>query len=144
MEWAPAVPSRRHRTTTLRIQQPCRMQSRPSPRSVPKTRNQFHARCGKTSGGHPNPSRIRPSSDGTYEPVLLKLEPTPNNFRLVGATEAKQDALQGSTADWGMYSSFVEERLPAQATKAAVGRLPVTGSFGTRAWRVRHSAAPHQ
>lgn len=56
-----------------------------------------------------------------YEPVLLKLEPTPNNFRLVGATEAKQDALQGSTADWGMYSSFVEERLPAQAAKGAVG-----------------------
>jgi hypothetical protein len=56
-----------------------------------------------------------------YEPVLLKLESTPNNFRLVGATEAKQDALQSSTADWGIYSSFVEERIPAQATKAAPG-----------------------
>ena len=56
-----------------------------------------------------------------YEPVLLKLESTTNNFRLVGATEAKQDALQSSTADWGIYSSFVEERIPAQATKAASG-----------------------
>jgi len=56
-----------------------------------------------------------------YEPVLLKLESTPNNFRLVGATEAKQDELQSSTADWGIYSSFVEERIPAQATKAAPG-----------------------
>lgn len=26
-----------------------------------------------------------------YEPVRLKLESTPNNFRLVGATEAKQE-----------------------------------------------------
>jgi hypothetical protein len=56
-----------------------------------------------------------------YEPVLLKLESTPNNFRLVGATEAKQDALQTSAADWGMYSSFVEERVEAQATKVALG-----------------------
>jgi hypothetical protein len=56
-----------------------------------------------------------------YEPVLLKLEPAPNNFRLVGATEAKQDALQSSTADWGTYSSFVEERIAAQETKAAPG-----------------------
>ena len=56
-----------------------------------------------------------------YEPVLLKLESTPNNFRLVGATEAKQDALQTSTTDWGMYSSFVEERIAGQATKIAPG-----------------------
>ena len=56
-----------------------------------------------------------------YEPVLLKLEPTQNNFRLVGATQAKQDTLQSSAADWGMYSSFVEERMPAQATKIAAG-----------------------
>jgi hypothetical protein len=55
-----------------------------------------------------------------YEPVLLKLESTPNNFRLVGATEAKE-ALQASITDWGMYSSFVEDRLAAQATKIAPG-----------------------
>jgi hypothetical protein len=56
-----------------------------------------------------------------YEPVLLKLEPTPSNVRLVGATEAKQDSLQVSTQDWGMYSSFVEERIPAQATSTSPG-----------------------
>jgi hypothetical protein len=56
-----------------------------------------------------------------YEPVLLKLESTPNNFRLVGATQAKQDALQVSSADWDMYSSFVEERVPGQATKIGPG-----------------------
>jgi len=57
-----------------------------------------------------------------YEPVLLKLEATTNNFRVVGATEAKLDALQGPNPDWGMYSSFVEERVPGQATKIAPGR----------------------
>ncbi|HXY47895.1 MAG TPA: hypothetical protein VEI01_00495 [Terriglobales bacterium] len=56
-----------------------------------------------------------------YEPVLLKLEATSSNFRLVGATEARQDALQATTADWGMYSSFVEERVSAQATKVSAG-----------------------
>jgi hypothetical protein len=63
-----------------------------------------------------------------YEPVLLKLEPAPNNFRLVGATEAKQDALQSSTADWGIYSSFVEERMAVQATKAAPGSYQLQSS----------------
>jgi hypothetical protein len=63
-----------------------------------------------------------------YEPVLLKLESAPNNFRLVGATEAKQDALQSSTADWGIYSSFVEERIAAQATKAAPGSYRLQAS----------------
>jgi len=57
-----------------------------------------------------------------YEPVLVRLESTANNLRLVGATEAKPDALQGSSADWGMYSSFVEELVPSQATKNGSGR----------------------
>jgi hypothetical protein len=63
-----------------------------------------------------------------YEPVLLKLESTPNNFRLVGATPAKQDALQTSTTDWGMYSSFIEERVPGQATKVAPGSYQLQAS----------------
>jgi hypothetical protein len=56
-----------------------------------------------------------------YEPVILKLEPTPNNFRLVGATQAKQDAMETAAADWGMYSSFVEERIAAQVEKVSGG-----------------------
>jgi len=63
-----------------------------------------------------------------YEPVLLKLETTSSNFRLVGATEAKQDALQTTTADWGMYSSFVEERVPAQVTKVSAGSYQLQAS----------------
>jgi hypothetical protein len=56
-----------------------------------------------------------------YEPVILKLEPTNNNFRLVGATQAKQDAFEASAADWGMYSSFIEQRVPSQSKKVAAG-----------------------
>ncbi|HYK88788.1 MAG TPA: hypothetical protein VE398_08465 [Acidobacteriota bacterium] len=63
-----------------------------------------------------------------YEPVLLKLEPTPSNFRLVGATQAKQEELQATTTDWGMYSSFVEERVPSQASKIDTGSYELKAS----------------
>jgi hypothetical protein len=63
-----------------------------------------------------------------YEPVLLKLEPTNNNFRLVGATQAKQDVLEASAADWGMYSSFVEERIASQSRKLAAGNYELQSS----------------
>jgi hypothetical protein len=56
-----------------------------------------------------------------YEPVLLKLEPTNNNFRLVGATQAKQDDLESMTPQWSMYSSFLEERVSADSKKLASG-----------------------
>src|SRR6266568_3958816 len=56
-----------------------------------------------------------------YEPALVKLAPSPNNFRLVGATQAKQDVLESSTMDWEIYSSFIEERVGAQATKVSSG-----------------------
>ena len=63
-----------------------------------------------------------------YEPVLLKLTPTPTNFRLVGATEAKSDQMQSAIADWGVYSSFVEERVAAQATKVGSGHYQLQPS----------------
>ena len=56
-----------------------------------------------------------------YEPALVKLAPSANNFRLVGATQAKQDVLESSTMDWEIYSSFIEERVAAQATKVSSG-----------------------
>jgi hypothetical protein len=56
-----------------------------------------------------------------YEPVLVKLTPSANNFRLVGATQAKQDVLESSTMDWEIYSSFIEEPVGAQATKVSSG-----------------------
>jgi hypothetical protein len=55
-----------------------------------------------------------------YEPVLLKLEPTSNNFRLVGATQAKQDDLE-TTPHWTAYATFLEERVSAESRKIFPG-----------------------
>jgi hypothetical protein len=63
-----------------------------------------------------------------YEPVLLKLEPTANNFRLVGATQAKEDAMEASATDWGIYSSFVEDRVAAQVQKVSAGNYQLQAS----------------
>ncbi len=66
-----------------------------------------------------------------YEPVLIRLRPSPSNFRLVGATPVKGSEMQSPTADWDMYASFVEQRVPSQATKVASDRyqVPVSGGL---------------
>ena len=61
-----------------------------------------------------------------YEPVLIKLTPSPKNFRLVGATEAKQDVFESQTSDWQVYSSFVEDRVAAQSKKVGIGQYQLT------------------
>jgi hypothetical protein len=65
-----------------------------------------------------------------YEPVLFRLQPTPSNFRLVGATSANPAEMQSSEANWDMYASFVEQRVQAQATKIASGRYQLQASGG--------------
>jgi hypothetical protein len=65
-----------------------------------------------------------------YEPVLIRLQPSPSNFRLVGATPVKGSEMQSSTADWDMYASFVEQRVPSQATKVASGRYQLQANGG--------------
>ena len=61
-----------------------------------------------------------------FEPSIVKLVSTSNNWRLVGATEAKQDTAQGT--DWQLYSSFVEQRVPTQNKKTAPGQAQVSPS----------------
>ena len=56
-----------------------------------------------------------------YEPAIVKLTPTPNNWRLVGATEGKADSQQSSAFDWPVYSSFVEERVPTTVKQVGPG-----------------------
>ena len=64
-----------------------------------------------------------------FEPVIVKLSPTPQaNFRLVGATEATTSAEQSTQQDWPIYSTFVEDRLPAKVQKLAYGRARVSAS----------------
>ena len=65
-----------------------------------------------------------------YEPVLIRLQPSPSNFRLVGATPVQGSEMQSSTADWDMYASFLEQRVPSQATKVASGRYQMQASGG--------------
>ena len=63
-----------------------------------------------------------------FEPVLVKLTPSNNNFRLVGATQAKQDVFESSAMDWEVYSSFVEERVSAQAKRIATAQYQLQPS----------------
>ena len=66
-----------------------------------------------------------------YEPVLIRLQPSPqSNFRLVGATAARPNEMQSSEANWDLYASFVEQRVPAQATKVASGRYQLQATGG--------------
>jgi hypothetical protein len=59
---------------------------------------------------------------GEFEPILAKLPLSPSGFRLVGATVAKGSDMQGSTADWSMYASFLERKMAVQVMKVAAGR----------------------
>ena len=61
-----------------------------------------------------------------FESSIVKLVSTSNNWRLVGATEAKQDTAQGT--EWQLYSSFVEQRMPTQNKKTAPGQAQVSPS----------------
>jgi hypothetical protein len=65
-----------------------------------------------------------------YEPVLIRLQSSPSNFRLVGATAAKASEMQSSEANWDLYASFVEQRVPTQTTKVASGRYQLQASGG--------------
>jgi hypothetical protein len=61
-----------------------------------------------------------------YDAVLIRLTRTPNNWRLVGAAQAKSDAMEGSSATWPVYSSFVEDRVAAQSQKLASGQVQIS------------------
>lgn len=64
-----------------------------------------------------------------FEPVIVKLSPTPqSNFRLVGATEAATTAEQSTQQDWPIYSSFVEDRIAATVRKESPGHAQLTPS----------------
>jgi hypothetical protein len=56
-----------------------------------------------------------------FEPAIVKLTPAQNSFRIVGATQGKEDATSNSSADWEMYSSFLEDRVPVNAQRLKTG-----------------------
>jgi len=61
-----------------------------------------------------------------YEPAIVKLTPTSNNWRLVGASQGKADTMQDSSANWEVYSSYVEEKVPVRASKLGSGHVQIS------------------
>ncbi|MGH9859543.1 MAG: hypothetical protein ACRD5F_05900, partial [Candidatus Acidiferrales bacterium] len=63
-----------------------------------------------------------------FAPVLVRLVPARDDWRLVGATQAKEDAAQSAMPEWAMYEAFLEEKIPVTVTKLAPGRFEVVPS----------------
>jgi hypothetical protein len=61
-----------------------------------------------------------------YEPQIIKLTATTNNWRLIGASQGKEDSMQDSSANWDVYSSFVEDKVPARVDKTGSGHAQIT------------------
>ncbi|HEY6936530.1 MAG TPA: hypothetical protein VI424_05230 [Terriglobales bacterium] len=61
-----------------------------------------------------------------YEPAIVKLTPTSNNWRLVGASQGKADTMQDSSANWEVYSSYVEEKVLVRANKLGSGHVQIS------------------
>lgn len=61
-----------------------------------------------------------------FAPEIVKLTPAQNSCRLVGATQGKEDARSDNAADWEIYSSFVEDRVPAKVEKLSEGDYNVS------------------
>lgn len=61
-----------------------------------------------------------------YEPAIVKLTPTSNNWRLVGASQGKADTMQDASANWEVYSSYVEEKVPVRANKLGAGHVQIS------------------
>jgi hypothetical protein len=59
-----------------------------------------------------------------YQPALVKLAQTPNNWRLLGATKAADNPYEA----WPIYSNLVEARIPVQAKSLGRGRIQIEAS----------------
>ena len=59
-----------------------------------------------------------------YEPFLVRLVQTRENWRLVGAKTADPDAYKSNK--WDTYTDFVEERIPMRTEKLGRGRFLIT------------------
>jgi hypothetical protein len=60
-----------------------------------------------------------------YAPAMLKLTPAQNSVRLLGATQGKEDARSSATADWQVYSNFLEDRVAIQTQMLASGQYKI-------------------
>lgn len=61
-----------------------------------------------------------------FEPAIVKLTPAQNAWRLVGATQGKEDATSSFSADWQIYSGFLEERVNIKSQKLGPGQYQIS------------------
>jgi hypothetical protein len=71
-------------------------------------------------------SNVAAVNPDDFEPAIVKLTPAQNTCRIVGATQGKQDAGGSVAADWEVYSSFLEERVPLNSQKLKSGQYKIS------------------
>jgi hypothetical protein len=65
-----------------------------------------------------------------FEPAIVKLTPSQNAIRIVGATQGKADAQSSPAADWQIYTNFLEERVPLNLQKTKPGMYQISAKSG--------------
>lgn len=61
-----------------------------------------------------------------FEPSIVKLTPAQNSYRIVGATQGKEDAQSNNAADWEIYSSFLEDKVAVKSERLKPGTYKVS------------------
>jgi hypothetical protein len=61
-----------------------------------------------------------------FEPAIVKLTPAQGTYRIVAATQGKEDAKSNSSVDWQMYSGFLEDRVTVQGQRQGPGKYQIT------------------
>ena len=66
-----------------------------------------------------------------FEPVIVKLTPTPppNAWRLVGASQGKEDAVSSSAVDWQAFSNFLQDQAPTRVKRISPGIFEISASM---------------
>jgi len=89
-----------------------------SPTILQTTTPTFAVSYAKTPGVNPD----------DYAPQIIRLTPAQATCRLVGATEGRSDAQSDASADWEVYSGFLEERVTSTAQHAGRGDYHISPS----------------
>jgi hypothetical protein len=89
----------------------------------PASSNVLQTSTPKFSVNFANTPGVEPSA---FAPKIVKLTPAQNMCRLVGATQGKEDARSHDAADWKVYSSFLEDRVPVNLQKIKTGEYQIS------------------
>jgi hypothetical protein len=63
-----------------------------------------------------------------FEPVIVKLTPTPppTVWRLVGASQGKENEFSSSAVDWQGFSNFLQDQAPTRIKKVSPGLFEIS------------------